>query len=161
MDACPDAAADFEVVANWFKYWKGQGEMKVYSTAYKNIVGNMPHIKDDASKISADFSSGNFYQAAWDSADIARTALPTPALRLGAAHEDENEFAPYPTCMYVINSKDDAEFLAGFIESFTGNNHKDEMLSCYKDSDEWRTDICNAVADIATKDNTKVIEGIQ
>merc|ERR1712151_1315133 len=153
MDACPDAAADFAVVANWFKYWKGQGEMKVYSTAYKNIVGNMDHIKEDATKISGDFSSQNFYQAAWDSADIAKTALPVMTLGDGVT--------PYDTCMATINTEVDAEFLAGFIGSFTGHDHLDEMKTCYTDTDQFRTDICNAVADFATKDNQKVLEGIQ
>merc|ERR1719464_904062 len=57
MEACPDAAADWGLVANWFKYWKGQGEMKVYQEAYKNFSQNYQTIANDANKVSGDFSS--------------------------------------------------------------------------------------------------------
>jgi len=79
MDACPNAAGDWAAISNWFKFWKGQGEMKVYSTAYKNLVANMGTVKEEASKISADYTSGDFYGAANEAATIAKLALPVQA----------------------------------------------------------------------------------
>jgi len=58
---CPDAKADFDTTANWFKYWKAQGEMKVYSTAYKNVIAHMDEIKTEASKIDTDYTAKDYY----------------------------------------------------------------------------------------------------
>jgi len=30
LAGCPNDQADFTPSENWFKFWKGQGEMKVY-----------------------------------------------------------------------------------------------------------------------------------
>jgi hypothetical protein len=77
-----ETKADFDVVANWFKFWKSQGEMKVYQTAYKNIVGNMSTLKADADKISNEYTSGDFYATADTAAEIAKLALPVQAAEL-------------------------------------------------------------------------------
>jgi len=37
--------ADWAVVAEWFKFWKDQGMMKVYSTMYHNLVPHMADVK--------------------------------------------------------------------------------------------------------------------
>jgi len=57
LNGCPNAKADIDTLDNWFKYWKAQGEMKVYSTAYKNVVGNMSTIKDDSSKLETAYDA--------------------------------------------------------------------------------------------------------
>lgn len=58
MSACPaDVQSDWAIVGNWFKYWKAQGEMKVYSTAYKNVVGNMATIKADVKLLETSFDA--------------------------------------------------------------------------------------------------------
>merc|ERR1711982_262947 len=83
VSKCPaDAQADFAVIANWYKFWRGQGEMKVYQTAYKNIVGNMSTLKADADKISNEYTSGDFYAPADTAAEIAKLALPVQAAEL-------------------------------------------------------------------------------
>jgi hypothetical protein len=61
MAACPDAAHDWGLVSNWFKYWKGQGEMKVYQEAYKNFSSNYQTIADDAGHVSDDFKRSNYW----------------------------------------------------------------------------------------------------
>jgi len=38
MAGCPSEAADWATLQGWYKYWKAQGTMKVYSTAYKNAL---------------------------------------------------------------------------------------------------------------------------
>jgi len=56
LSTCPaDVKTDWAQVGTWFKYWKAQGEMKVYGTAYKNVVGNMSTIKADAKVLEGDF----------------------------------------------------------------------------------------------------------
>jgi len=78
MAACPDAQADFAVVGNWFKYWKSQGEMKIYQSAYKNILGNMATLKADAGKIDDDWHANDFVGVGEDAGAIAKIALPVP-----------------------------------------------------------------------------------
>ena len=56
MLACPDAASDWTLVTNWGKYWKGQGEMKVYQEAYKNFSGNYQAIGLDREVVCVWFS---------------------------------------------------------------------------------------------------------
>lgn len=79
LGGCPDAAADVATTANWFTYWKSQGEMKVYSTAYKNLVANMATIKTDATTLESDFDAGDYYGAADMASQIAKIALPVQA----------------------------------------------------------------------------------
>lgn len=79
LAGCPDAAADIAVTADWFKYWKSQGEMKVYSTAYKNVVGQMETIKTDVDALSTDYDAGDYFGTANMAASIAKIALPVPA----------------------------------------------------------------------------------
>ena len=37
INGCPDVSTDWAVVANWFKFWKDQGMMKVYGQAFRNF----------------------------------------------------------------------------------------------------------------------------
>jgi hypothetical protein len=53
--------------------------MKVYGTAYKNVVANMPKIKEDASKLEVDYDAANYYNVGADVSGIAVIALPVPA----------------------------------------------------------------------------------
>jgi len=80
MTQCPTVAADFAVVGNWFKYWKAQGTMKVYSTAYKNVVGNMPTIKADVAVLETDYDAKDYFGTAVEASTIAKIALPLVAL---------------------------------------------------------------------------------
>jgi len=63
MLACPDAASDWTLVTNWGKYWKGQGEMKVYQEAYKNFSGNYQAISDNAGKLTHAFDAKDYFGA--------------------------------------------------------------------------------------------------
>ena len=77
MDSCPaEVKADKDVVSNWFKYWKEQGEMKVYQTAYKNIVGNFDDIKETANELAKKYDDKDYFGAADMAATIAKIALP-------------------------------------------------------------------------------------
>merc|ERR1712156_438168 len=74
---CSDAVrADMKVVGDWEKYWKGQGTMKAYQTAYGNIIHNMPTIKSDASIMEADYNKKDYYGTADMAASVAKIALP-------------------------------------------------------------------------------------
>ena len=152
MAGCPNEAADWATLANWYKYWKAQGSMKVYSTAYKNALANMAEIKADAKKITVEYDSGDFYSSAKDAFTIARIALPLPPSTVGGVKED---------CLAMLTSQVDADFLAGFVKGFTGNDHKAEMEACYTDTAAFRDDICTASAAFATKDNQQVLSAIQ
>jgi len=149
MAACPNAQTDFAVVANWWKYWKGQGEMKVYQEAYKNLMGNMPTIKTDASTLSADFEAGDMVGAGFEAGEIAKLALPLPGL------------TSVGTFDCGLDNATMADYLAGFIQSFTGNDHKAELETCFTVSDTFSHDMCTAANAFATKDNQQVLSGLQ
>ena len=81
MSTCPaNVKADHDVVANWFKYWKSQGEMKVYSTAYRNVVSNMSDIKTISKDIETKYDAQDYYNTAVDVSSIAKIALPVMTL---------------------------------------------------------------------------------
>ena len=90
MSSCPaDVQADQQVVGDWFTYWKGQGEMKVYQTAYKNVVGNFSEIKKIANGMSDLYDAGDYFGVADSASTIAKIALPV------ASFDDED---PEVTC---------------------------------------------------------------
>merc|ERR1712151_46899 len=143
---CPDAQADFAVVANWWKYWKAQGELKVYQEAYRNLMTSMPTIKSDAATLSADYSAGDYIGAGFEAGEIAKTALPLPGLS---------------TIDCELNDTVEADYLAGFIKSFTGNDHSAYLETCFKPSAKFTADMCTAANAFATKDNQQVLAGIK
>ena len=55
----------------------------------------------------------------------------------------------------------DADFLAGFIAEFTGNDHKAYFETCYHDTAAFKSDICDAVNAFSTKDGQQVLSGVQ
>lgn len=54
---------------------------------------------------------------------------------------------------YSLSTTEIADYLAGFMGGFTGNNHKTEMEACFHDTDTFESDICGLVVDFASKDN--------
>ena len=115
LDGCPKAKSDIDTTEGWYKYWKSQGEMKVYSTAYKNVVNNMSTIKKDASTMEDDFDKKDYYGTADMASSVARIALPVPK-SVGAVDCYEG---------FQLNTVEVADFLAGFVHGFTGKDHKD------------------------------------
>ena len=152
LDSCPaQVQSDKKVVSDWYAYWRGQGEMKVYQTAYKNLVGNFDQIKTIANGIADKYDAHDYYGAAADASTIAKIALPVPSGELG-----DVKCADFELSTIII-----ADYIAGFMHGFTGNDNKAAMEACFQDNDGFETDVCEVVADFRTKDNRKVLEGIQ
>jgi len=149
MEACPDAASDWALVSNWFKYWKGQGEMKVYQEAYKNFSGNYANIVADAGRISDFFGKNNYYEAGHYANSVALEVLPYPT----ALGESNN------TC--GLNQTMIADILAGFVDGFTGKNDQADLESCLTVTDAFEQDMCDVADAFATKDNQKILGAIQ
>ena len=80
LAGCPDASANVATTESWMSYWKGQGTMKVYSTAYKNLVHNMSTVTDDVHTMTADYEAGDWYDTAFEASSLAKLALPVPSL---------------------------------------------------------------------------------
>ena len=59
-----------------------------------------------------------------------------------------------------LNTTEVADFLAGFVYGFTGNNWQSYFETCFKDTPAFEADVCTAINDFATKDNHKIIQGI-
>ena len=153
---CPNASADVQTVEAWGKYWESQGSLKVYSTAYRNLVGNISTVTADVSILSDDFNNGNFYGTAMEAAALAKLALPLPS------EEDMEAMVGDKDCGdFKINTTIIADYLAGFFNGFTGNDDKAAMETCFHDNDGFESDVCEFVADFRTKENQKVLEGLQ
>ena len=152
MSSCPaDVQADKDVLKGWYQYWRGQGELKVYQTAYKNVIGNFDQIKTISKDISTKYNAKDYYGVAVDASTIAKIALPVQSEELG-----DVSCADFTLSTTII-----ADYLAGFMHGFTGHDDKAEMESCFADDDAFETDVCEFVADFRTKDNRKVMEGLQ
>ena len=102
----------------------------------------MSDIKTDADTLQTKFDAGDFYGAADMASTIARIALPVQTL--GGVKED---------CLAVMNTTTTADFLAGFVYGFTGNDHKAYLETCFQDDAEFENDICEVAYDFSTKDN--------
>ena len=154
MSTCPaDVQADKDVLKGWYQYWRGQGEMKVYQTAYKNVVGNFDQIKTISKDISTKYNAKDYYGVAVDASTIAKIALPVEAVG--------TELGDVSCADFTLSTTIIADYLAGFMHGFTGHDDKAEMESCFADDDAFETDVCEFVADFRTKDNRKVMEGLQ
>ena len=72
--------ADYDVLTTWYKYWHEQGMMRVYSSAYRNIVPLMKsgELKTHMDAMKASFSSGDYYGAADGFGTVLLIALPMP-----------------------------------------------------------------------------------
>ena len=66
-----------------------------------------------------------------------------------------------PGHSFELNTIEVADFLAGFVHGFTGQDHKAYFESCIKDTPALEADVCTAVQDFYTKDNQKVLQGVQ
>lgn len=84
---------------------------------------------------------------------MAKILLPVPA-------ELEDDPLPCPKG-FDLTTLEVADFVAGFMFGFTGHDDKADMEQCFKDTPEFRTDMCNVYANLVTKDNQKVLEAIQ
>jgi hypothetical protein len=146
LAGCPNASADIATTESWMKYWKAQGTMKLYSTAYKNLVSNMATVKADANDLETAYDAGDYYTTAADASKLAVLALPLPSL--GDATCDGKT---------SLNTVELADFIAGFIKGFTGNDHKAEMETCFKDTDAFEMDVCSIIKAISTKDNQQIM----
>jgi len=149
MTACPDAAADWGLVSGWFKYWKGQGEMKVYQEAYKNFSQNYQAIADDANKVSDAFVAKDFYGAGKEANAVGLAVLPAPPT-LGESNN---------TC--GLNQTMIADILAGFVDGFTGHDDRADLESCLAVTDAFEQDMCDVAEAFATKDNQRILAAIQ
>ena len=54
-----------------------------------------------------------------------------------------------------------SDYIAGFIYGITNNDHKAAMEQCFMDTEQFEEDVCTLVADFYTKDNQKVLAGLQ
>merc|ERR1712157_414461 len=142
---------DFQVVKNWYWYWEQQGEMKIYQAAYTNVLHNMSTIKTTADKIDDDWHAGNYTAVGNDAGTIAKLALPVaPAEEVSVSTID---------C--ELTDAVEADYLAGFIKSFTGNDHSAYLETCFKPSAKFSADMCTAANAFATKDNQQVLAGLK
>jgi len=121
MQACPDALADYQAVGGWYKYWKGQGTLRVYQSAYTNVLHNMAAIKADVGIIETDYNANDLYGVGAEASTIAKIALPMPAAEELDWTKMISMVQDGITC--DISAQNISDVAAGFIQGITGNDH--------------------------------------
>lgn len=53
--------------------------------------------------------------------------------------------------VFTLTTVEVADFTAGFMDGFTGNDQKAYMESCFQDTDAFEQDICVFAADFGSK----------
>lgn len=91
------------------------------------------------------YDSNDYFNTAAEASKLALLALPKPP-----------SYQTIKCADFDLNTTEVADFIAGFMEGFTGNNKKTGVEQCFKDTDPFEQDICDIVADIRTKDNQKI-----
>ena len=109
----------------------------------------------DVQLLSDDYDAQNWYGTAQEAAELAKLALPVPTAEMlyGFGDTDCGDFS--------VNTTIIADYLAGFMYGFTGNDDKAAMEACFVDNQSFENDVCDFVADFRTKDNRKVMEGLE
>ena len=62
---------------------------------------------------------------------------------------------------FKLSTVEIADFAAGFVSGFSGNNDKADFESCYHESATFDTDICTLVTDFESKDTKEIIAGVK
>jgi len=145
---CPNDQADFVPAENWFKFWKGQGEMKIYSTAYKNFSKNFGTIGGQVKELTTAADKNDYFTVGKIASEIATEALPLQSF------EETNNTCGLTTPII-------ADILAGFVMGFTGHDDRVDLEACFQDTDAFEQDMCDVAEAFATKDNQKILAGIQ
>jgi len=89
----------------------------------KNFLFHKTQIKADIAALEGDWSTGNYFRAGVDFADLASVAI-------GPVKKEtlESMNLPAPTSV--------ADFMAGLMYGLTGDNHFEEIETCMQDGDE-------------------------
>ena len=109
----------------------------------------------DVKLLTDDYDAQNWYATAQEAAVLAKLALPVPTA------EEFSMLGDTDCGDFKVNTTIIADYLAGFMNGFTGNDDKSAMEACFMDNQSFETDVCEFVADFRTKDNRKVMEGLE
>jgi len=109
-------------------------------------------VQADLTTLENDWDTGKYFDSGKELAAIA-TILIGPVQSGLDASVNCGDFS--------LDTVEVADFLAGFVNGFTGHDDQAYLETCFKDTDSFEQAICTAVTDIETKDNRKVIEGVQ
>ena len=149
LNTCEGMGDDLTAIEQWAAIFKNPS--KLAKKLALHYAMHKSEITTDIGNLEADWDAADYFKAGEDLADIATLAV-----------------GPIQTADYTVGTLDcqlsdakDADFLAGFIAEFTGNDHKAYFETCFKDSDAFKADICTAVNAFATKDGQQVLVGVQ
>merc|ERR1712087_771169 len=169
MAACPEAANEWAPVKTWFEYWKQQGMMKVYQTAFKNFQTNYKAVAGAAGIMVRDFQGKDYFGAGraaeWISIGHTPHEPLAPAdapgcLPMSPSPVDEALGDIQADCEASLNTMAVADVLAGFTFGFTGHDDKAYFETCIHDTPQFEKDMCAVSAAFATKDTQKATEAM-
>lgn len=121
LNTCEGMGDDLAAIEAWASIFKDPAALaKKLALHYARHKGA---IQTDIQSLEADWDADLYFKAGEDLADIATLAIGPIQESLEADAFDCG-----------LDSKKDADFLAGFIYGFTGNDHKEYMEGCFKDT---------------------------
>ena len=101
--------------------------------AYKIWFWEIVPIKKHMNNQKADYASGDYYGTGEETGEIALTLLPKDSVKYNAL-PPMDPFVP--------------DFTAGLIMGFTGNDHRDVLEGCMKDTEPLAKDIKTSLGDL-------------
>lgn len=127
-------AGDFQKIEQWAAIL-GHPEELGEAVTY-NYLTNKSTIKAEIAKEETDLSTGDYFQAGVDMADLTTTLMgPAPT-------ELVDQDAVANISVHEINY-----LLAGFIYGMTSQNHLTELESCYTGGAHMEQELVTAIAD--------------
>lgn len=140
---CHNVSDDIAAIEQWATIFKEPTTL--VETLGKHWLLHQRAIKKDIQAEKADWASKNYFKAGADIADAVTLAVGP----VEKSEEDEE---------LSLNLKGDAEFVAGFIYGFVGDNHLSEIEACYTGTSPLITDAEAMIDDLSHLHFIKAIE---
>ena len=159
LNTCKGMGDDLAAIESWASIFKDPA--KLAKKLALHYAMHKSEIKADIGTLETDWESAKYFKAGDELAVIATLAIgPIETEMEEEIMEWLDAYKDYTCSNFNLTTVEIADFLAGFVYGFTGDNYQTYFESCFKDTQAFEADICTIVADFASKDNRKMIEGL-
>ena len=141
---------DLQAISDWASIFKNPS--KLATKVGLHYATHKTAVKTDISTLETDWDSAQYFAAGQALADVATILIGPINSGLGTSVDCGD---------FTLNTTEIADFLAGFVAGFTGDDYQTYFESCVQDTQEFESSICTAVNDFMTKDNQKMVQGVQ
>ena len=159
LNTCKGMGDDLAAIESWASIFKDPA--KLAKKLALHYAMHKSEIKADIGTLETDWDSAKYFKAGDELAVIATLAIgPIETEMEEEVMEWLDAFKDYTCSNFNLTTVEIADFLAGFVYGFTGDNYQTYFESCFQDTQAFEADICTIVADFASKDNRRMVEGL-